>query len=149
MPRRKRIDESENEVIENLDVDAEAGIMMSTSHGLDTAGLEEVYDTRLLPGGESAEIGGVLKEYNGPPIVQNPDLVELIDFSTIKYGPSAELHPWEGCSVWGSWRGGPEGWWEVTDGKLVHVSTSEQLHPWKQRLDHIPGNKIPDEMELA
>lgn len=60
-----------------------------------------------------------------------------------------QLSPYEGCVIWGSWRGSAEGWWEVTDGKLVRVPDAHQLHPWKRRLDHLPGNIVPSEMELA
>jgi hypothetical protein len=62
---------------------------------------------------------------------------------------SVQLSPYEGCVIWGSWRGIGPGWWEVAGGKLIRVPDAHQLHPSKKRLDHLPGNLIPDEMELA
>lgn len=136
MPKRKKIDESENEVIENLDVDAEAG-SLGADYEQDTG--PEIYDTRLLPGGELVEEGEPIIWLEGKSISE----------SMLEVAKPVQLSPYEGCSVWGSWRGGPECWWEVTDGKLVRVFDSWHLSPSKPRLDHIIGNKIPDEMELA
>jgi hypothetical protein len=63
--------------------------------------------------------------------------------------PPAAPHPFEGCSIWGSWRGSPDSWWEVASGKLIRIPNAHALHPTRKRFDHLPGNIIPPDLELA